>query len=149
MVDRALVLERLKLLEGYISDLEAVQAISFAEFEENKVMRRFVERTLHLAIEACLDIGSHIISASGYREPLFGREVMDILMENGWLTSEDNRHLAGMVGFRNILVHDYATIDLDIVFQTLQNRVQDLRRFGDAVLAPLEQGGLIGDDDRA
>ncbi len=52
MVDRALVLERLKLLEGYISDLEAVQAISFAEFEENKVMRRFVERTLHLAIEA-------------------------------------------------------------------------------------------------
>lgn len=62
MVDEGVIRARLKLLAEYISDLEEVQECSFAEYMENKVLRRFVERTLQLAIEACLDIGSHIMS---------------------------------------------------------------------------------------
>src|SRR5690625_681394 len=107
MVQADLVRERLKLLEEYITDLKDIQKISFGEFQENKVVRRFVERTLQLAIEACLDIGSHIISSEGYREPQYGRHVIEILSENNWLPKEVYDGLVGMIGFRNILVHDY------------------------------------------
>lgn len=42
--------------------------------------------------------------------------------------------LARMVGFRNILVHDYAKLDPAIVLRVLQTDVQDLERFRAAVL---------------
>lgn len=97
-----------------------------------------VHKTGATPIEACLDIGSHIISAEGYREPLYGRHVIDILAENGWLDPNVRESLVGMVGFRNILVHDYATIDSSIVFGVLHERLPDLRAFGKSVLQRLE-----------
>lgn len=51
-MQEALVRERLKLLASYIDDLQGVRETSEAEFARNVVLQRFVERTLHLAIEA-------------------------------------------------------------------------------------------------
>src|SRR5690606_22012980 len=138
VVEVDLIRERLRLLEEYIRDLEDVQNLSWEEFQENKVLRRFVERTLHLAMAACLDIGSHIISAEGYREPVYSRHVIDILAENGWLDESVRENLVGMAGFRNILVHDYAILDPAIVFGVLQTRLADLRAFGRSILARLD-----------
>lgn len=107
-------------------------------------MRRFVERTLHIAMEACLDVGSHIISSEGYREPRYSRHVMDILAENDWIDERVRESLVGMVGFRNILVHDYATIDPEIVFGVLRTRLQDLRVFGKSIVERLEAEGRGG-----
>lgn len=138
-MDEDLIRARLKLLAEYISDLEGVQESSFAEFMENKVLRRFVERTLQLAIEACLDIGSHIISSYGYREPQYGRHVMDILAENGWIDQDLREHLVGMVGFRYVLVHDYAAVDPAIVFGVLTSRLPEIRSFGKSVLVRMDR----------
>ena len=138
MVDEHLIRERLRLLVEYIEDLQDVQGVSLAEFQENKVLRRFIERTLQLAIEACLDIGSHIIAAEGYREPQYNRDVVEILSEHGWLSQDVKNNLVGMVGFRNILVHDYAAIDPVIVFGVLERRLEDLESFARAILTRLE-----------
>lgn len=139
VVDPDVLRQRLKRLEEYISDLESVQQTSLKEFKDNKVLRRFVERTLQLAMESCFDIGSHIISASGYREPRFARDVFAILAEHGWFDNELARRLEGMAGFRNVLVHDYATLDDDVVFGVLQTRLPDLRAFGTSILRKLAQ----------
>jgi len=40
---------RLKLLDEYTSDLRVFQEVNFREYQENKIIRRAVERTLHLA----------------------------------------------------------------------------------------------------
>ena len=34
-----------------------------------------------------------------------------------------------MVGFRNILAHDYAEINYDIVYDVLQNKLSDIEEF--------------------
>jgi uncharacterized protein YutE (UPF0331/DUF86 family) len=49
----------LRLLAAYISDLSELQSVNLEEYQENKLVRKAVERTLHTAIEACLDIGHH------------------------------------------------------------------------------------------
>ncbi len=54
----------MKLLAEYSSDLQEMQGVSLEEYQENKLIRKAVERTLHTAIEACLDIGHHIIAKS-------------------------------------------------------------------------------------
>lgn len=54
MVEIQVVRGRLKLLAEYLADLKEISGISWTDFSENKVLRRYVERTLHLAVEACL-----------------------------------------------------------------------------------------------
>ncbi|HHV77720.1 MAG TPA: DUF86 domain-containing protein [Syntrophothermus lipocalidus] len=80
MVDKILLHEKLKLLVEYISDLQEQKNISLSDLETNKQLRRYIERTLHLAVEACLDIGSHIIAdsfspTSTSQQPMPGSDV--------------------------------------------------------------------------
>lgn len=141
MVQEELVRARLRLLEGYMSDLRKLTGTTPSEYKENLVLRRYAERTLHLAIEACLDIGYHIISSEGYREPRYGRDVITILAENGWLDSDTAARLQGMAGFRNILVHDYATIELDAVLNIINTRVPDMALFASSIVRRLDDQG--------
>lgn len=47
--------EKIKLLAEYISDLEEKAGVGLNELKEDKILRRYLERTLHLAVEACLE----------------------------------------------------------------------------------------------
>jgi|SRR5690625_3667946 len=139
MVDEMFIRARLKTLEQYISDLKSVKGTDFEEFQSNKVLYRFVERTLQIALEACLDVGNHIISSEGYREPAFSRDVFLILFENGWIDKDLHERLRGMVGFRNILVHDYVSVEPNIVYTVLQKRIPDLETFAVQIMNALGQ----------
>ncbi|MDP3050769.1 MAG: DUF86 domain-containing protein [Eubacteriales bacterium] len=77
MVDQRLLEEKTRLLSEYIVDLEEQQHISLAHLKDNKVLRRYVERTLHLAVEACLGIGSHVIADLRLREPEDYKDIME------------------------------------------------------------------------
>lgn len=88
-----------------------------------------IERDLQVAIEACIDIGKVIISEKKLRPPESMKDVCTILFENGFI---DNRMLSAldrMVGTRNILVHRYEKIDLEIIYGILKRHLQDFQRF--------------------
>ena len=46
---------------------------------------RFVAHTLQVAIQAALDIASHIVSDQRLGEPRTNRELFDLLQRYGWL----------------------------------------------------------------
>lgn len=129
MVDREIVERLLGLLEEYIDDLESVKGISFKEYKSAKQVRRFVERTLQIAIEACLDIGWHIISDEGLPEAENNREVFAVLADSKVIDMEIVSTLQNMASFRNLIVHDYAKIDDEIVYGILKKRIGDFRKF--------------------
>ncbi len=88
-----------------------------------------IERDLQVAIEACIDIGKVIISEKKLRPPESMKDICMILFENGFI---DNRMLSAldrMVGTRNILVHRYEKIDLEIIYRILKRHLQDFQRF--------------------
>ncbi len=125
------------LLNDYISDLRSFQSVDYVTYLENKLLRRAVERTLHLAIEACLDIGQHIIAAEGFRRPVNNRDVFIVLAEEGILSTELLPRLEAMAGFRNLIVHGYAHIDDSITFGILKRRLGDFDAYARAILAYL------------
>ncbi|MBS4020831.1 MAG: DUF86 domain-containing protein [Dethiobacter sp.] len=133
MVDRDVLKQRLSLLCEYIDDLDQAAAISLDDFLKDKVTRRYIERTLQLAIEACLDIGSHLIADLKLREPADNKDIFTVLVESGFLPGERKNDYRKMAGFRNIIVHDYVRLDPEIVYGILENGISDLRGFSRAI----------------
>ena len=135
MVDRDLVLRRLALLETYLGQLAPYREIDVESYRADWKTQRIVDRTLHLVIETCMDVADHIVADRRLRVPETGAESFEILAEAGLLPSSLGTALASMVGFRNILVHDYARLDPAIVIRVLQKELADIERFRDAVQA--------------
>jgi uncharacterized protein YutE (UPF0331/DUF86 family) len=129
MVNRQLIDYKLAQLVSYIADLIESQNIGEQEYLADKKTQRYVERTLHLAIECCLDIGNHLIADHNWREPLNNKDVFTVLEENGVIPSALLPDLSKMAQLRNILVHDYAKVDPDIIYSILKNNVTDLQKF--------------------
>ncbi|MZP30475.1 DUF86 domain-containing protein [Heliobacterium undosum] len=132
MVDQSLLKQKLALLNEYIHDLRDVRdnpPISLSAVVNDKKTRRFVERTLHLAIECSLDIGNHIIADEKYREPRSNRDIFAVLVENGVISEALLGDLQKMAQFRNLLVHDYARIDPDIIYKILYNGLKDVETY--------------------
>ncbi len=137
VVDRDLILRRLALLETYLEQLGPYREIDLATYQHDWKTQRVIERTLHLTIEACMDVADHIVADRRLRVPETGAESFEILAEAELLPPELGHALARMVGFRNVLVHDYAKLDAEIVLRVLQHDLVDVLRFRDAVRAIL------------
>ncbi|MTV50537.1 DUF86 domain-containing protein [Heliobacillus mobilis] len=132
MVDQRLMSQKISLLVEYLQDLKEVrddEALSLPVFQADKKLKRYVERTLHLAIECCLDIGSHIIADERFREPMSNKDIFVVLAEEGVINRESLSSLQGMAKFRNILVHDYAKIDSEIIYGVLKKNLSDIENY--------------------
>ncbi|MDP3048768.1 MAG: DUF86 domain-containing protein [Thermodesulfovibrionales bacterium] len=71
MTDKEITGRLISLISEYTADLKEVAGLyrRFSDFRADKKIQRYVERTLQIGIEACLDLANHIISAKSFREP--------------------------------------------------------------------------------
>lgn len=135
MTERHLVGKKLAQIETFLRELRAE---SHPERIVDDVReRRFVEHTLQIAIQAALDVASHIVSDERLGEPATNRALFDLLAKNRWLEGALAVRLGRMVGFRNILVHGYAEVDPSVVRDVVVNHLGDLDDFVAAIRSRL------------
>ena len=108
-----------------------------ARLEHDVREERFVEHTLQIAIQAAIDIASHIVSDLRLGEPRTNRALFDLLERGGLLEAPLASTLRNMVGFRNVIVRGYDAVDLGVVRDVLEHRLDDLLTFVAAVRAQL------------
>ena len=126
-----LVAKKLALIETCVRELQSLarpEAIRADVREE-----RFVEHTLQIAIQAALDVASHIVSDDRLGEPETNRALFDLLARAGKLPADLAATLRDMAGFRNVIVHGYQDVDLAVVEDVLRNHLGDLLAFVAAV----------------
>jgi len=68
-VDRELIAARIARIRVELGRLARLQALPDTEFLASSLQQHAVERELPIVIEACLDIGHHVISREGLRRP--------------------------------------------------------------------------------
>src|SRR5881396_2287189 len=110
MTDPDLLAKKLAAIETCVADLRRLARP--AELRRDLREQRFVEHTLQIAIQAALDVASHIVSDERLGEPRTNRELFDLLQRHHWLSPELTDTMRQMVGFRNIVVHGYQSVDL-------------------------------------
>jgi uncharacterized protein YutE (UPF0331/DUF86 family) len=91
--------------------------------------QRFVAYTLQIAIQAALDIASHIVSDRRLGEPRTNQELFALLQQDHWLSPALTETMHKMVGFRNIVVHGYQSVDPRIMRDIVEHRLDDLLAF--------------------
>lgn len=127
------LLTRLDLLEQYVRDLREAQPPNFAAYEDDKMLRRYTERMLHMAIDACTQIGIRLLTQEGLRRPENYHDVFIVLGEHGILPREMVDCMTAMVEFRNLLVYEHSTVDDMMVYGFAKKRLGDFTDFADAV----------------
>jgi len=76
----------------------------------------------------------HIIAENKWGIPQSSREAFDILRQENYLAASLTESLKSMVGFRNIAVHNYQSLNLKIVRQIIEQHLDDLKEFSSIVL---------------
>ena len=133
MTDPDLLEKKLAFIETCVQELR-----TFARPELiGKDIReeRFVAHTLQLAVQSALDVASHIVSDQRLGEPATNRALFGLLRRAGWLPEPVAERCEAMAGFRNILVHGYQTVDLRVVRDVVEHRLDDLLEFVTAIRA--------------
>jgi len=138
MPDSEVIKSKLRYLREYLGDLHEYEAISLTAYRKNKKDQRFVERTLQLACECCLDIASHIISRQGMREPRDNKDLFLVLFEGNIISEPIYTAMVKMAKFRNIIVHDYARIDPEVVIGILRKNIDDIKGFSREIIRHLD-----------
>ncbi len=131
-----------KLLDHLENKLDGIQNMDFTfeDLTRNEDIQDILDRRLHLAIEDCISIASHLAAALSLPGREKASDVFLVLGEHGVIPDKLSKIFAKeIVGFRNILVHEYLDIDYKRVFKSYKEDLKDLRGFAKAVVTFLEK----------
>jgi uncharacterized protein YutE (UPF0331/DUF86 family) len=84
----------------------------------NRIERRAAERALQVLIEASIGIAKYWLKSCQKNIPLDAYDSFNKLAEMGKLSTDELKQWRKIIGMRNALVHDYLTIDFELL-QTL------------------------------
>jgi uncharacterized protein YutE (UPF0331/DUF86 family) len=93
------------------------------------------ERFLQVAVEVLDDLGAHLVARTEAGAVSSYRDVPARLLAAGHIDDAQAATWRRIIGFRNVLVHDYLEVDRAIVLDVLQNRLDDLRGLHRTLLA--------------
>jgi uncharacterized protein YutE (UPF0331/DUF86 family) len=139
MTDQDLIAKKLAFIETCLRDLRQQARPDRLSADVREL--RFVEHTLQIAIQAALDVASHIVSDNRLGEPRTNRELFDLLGRHGWLLPPLVEVLRDMGGFRNVLVHGYAEVDVNVVLDVLAHHLPDFEAFVAAIRQRIGETG--------
>jgi uncharacterized protein YutE (UPF0331/DUF86 family) len=133
MPDRDVVLAKVATIHKCLDRIREVTDLDPEKLEDIDKQDIFV-LNLQRAVQACIDLASHAVAAEALGLPEKVRDNFSILREKGVVDPELASKMEKMTGFRNIAVHNYQALDLDILKSILSNNLKDLEDFSSALL---------------
>lgn len=123
------LLNKVAVIERCMGRIREEYAGHEDELETNFTRQDSIVLNLLRACEAAIDAAMHMVRVRKLGLPQESREAFALLEKAGVLDSELSVRLQAMVGFRNVAVHDYQKLNLEIVKSMLEEGLQDFRRF--------------------
>lgn len=100
--------------EAFVSDLKSLGSVKYY---------------FMLAIEACVDIGNHIIAKERIGVPESYTDCFKMLGDNNIVSGQLSEKLINMAKFRNLLVHLYWKVDDERIYEILHSELDDFYEF--------------------
>ena len=129
VADPEIIQDRQSRIREYVRDLRDFARITEAEFVANRERQYAVLHALQLAIEASVEIATHICAADALGSPASYAEAFEMLERAGIVDAALAEDLRNMARFRNRIVHFYGRVDPKKVYRVLEERLSDFERY--------------------
>jgi len=121
---------RISYIEDSIRSLERFEKVPFEQFHSNPDNFRIAFYDLHRALEAVLDIGSHLLSRVPGARPASYKDIPRLLEKYKMIPPAfASKQLSKMAGYRNRMVHFYGEITEAEIYKIIQEELQDFHTF--------------------
>ena len=132
-IDKEKVLSKIDELNNYLEKLEEVKPVDFKEYESSIEKKGACERLLQIAVETIIDIANILVSNLKLGIPEDEDKMFEKLREEKVISKNMEKTLKEMKGLRNIIVHKYAEVDDELVFENLEN-LDDFSEFIEEIM---------------
>ena len=102
---------------------------------ENITRQDAVILNVQRACEACISLAMHIVSRRNLGIPQNSRGVFALLSQAGIISDDLAQRLKAMVGFRNIAIHDYQSLNVKILQTIIEKHLGDFREFSEIIIS--------------
>ncbi len=92
-------------------------------------LQDIVLHNLQLAVQGCIDLAAHIIADHGWGVASSINETFYMLRDRGVISLGLMEKMVSMAGFRNILIHEYEDVSLEIVYNIARKHLTDIDEF--------------------
>jgi len=133
MIDKDIILAKVANIQRClkrINEITGGEPESLLDINKQDIFVLNLER----AIEATIDIAAHIVASEGLGLASTIRENFEILYESGIIDKELMDKMQKMVGFRNIAVYEYTSLNIEILKSILKNNLGDIEEFYTLIL---------------
>ena len=143
-IDRRFVTRLLAELEQHLILLEGAREQSRDELFSDPLRALGVQHALQILIEAVIAVSHQMIAGLNLPRPERNLEAPATLLRVGVLSDAAlAQRLPAMVRFRNLLVHRYWEVKLDLVYDILRSHLDDIRQFSVQVSDYLESNSEL------
>jgi uncharacterized protein YutE (UPF0331/DUF86 family) len=128
LLNKAQIIERgrLRAREEYFKDTTS--------FASDFTRQDAAVLNLQRACEAALDMAQHLIASQSLGVAQSAKDSFAMLEQARIIDKPLSNSLQSMVGFRNIAVHDYRELNLEIVIHIITHNIDDVLTFSSTVL---------------
>jgi uncharacterized protein YutE (UPF0331/DUF86 family) len=129
MVDETVQAAKTAAVLDAVRRIREVLPASVEDFRDDRTAREIVTLNLFVAIQECVDLASHWLADAGLSVPPTYGEVFRALADRGAIERSLAQRLAAATGLRNLIAHQYGTIDPSRLHDVAANRLDDLLDF--------------------
>ncbi len=133
MVDADVIMAKVGVVKRCLVRIKEATGLRPESLEDITSQDVFV-LNLQRAIQAAIDLAAHVVASEGYGIPQDLKDSFSLLRNAGVISPDLSSRMQKMVGFRNIAVHEYQSLNLDILKNILTTRLGDLEEFYSEVI---------------
>lgn len=133
MPDRDVVLAKVAMIQRCLKRIKETTDLAPNSLDDIDKQDIFI-LNLQRAVQAVIDLATHIIASEGLGLSDTIKDNFKLLMNAGIINEKLAHRMESMTGFRNIAIHDYQAIDIDILKAILVRHLKDLEDFYTTIL---------------
>lgn len=128
-MDKDVIKNKIESLIRCLNRINEKKPESVDILKQDLDIQDIISINIERAVQLSVDIGSHILADYNISTPKTMSNVFIVLAQNKIIDDALANKLAKAVGFRNIAVHSYQTINWETVFQIITNELEDFKQF--------------------
>ncbi|PIY16599.1 MAG: hypothetical protein COZ15_05175 [Elusimicrobia bacterium CG_4_10_14_3_um_filter_49_12_50_7] len=136
-----IILNKKESIERCIKQIRAYYALkSDKDFKDDFMKQDAIALNLQRACEQAIDLANHIIKTQKLGLPKESRESFQLLSKNKIIPEKLGLNLEKMVGFRNVLIHEYQRLDIALLIDVIENHLDDLIDYTNIIVRKFYSG---------